>query len=83
LDSVVESAVVGLPDEQRGEIVTAVIVLADGYEPSPELEDEIRESVKRRLSKHQYPRRIEFVSELPKTATGKIQRFQVEEEFTS
>jgi len=74
-EAVAESAVVGVPDERRGEVVKATIVLKAGYLPSEELEKEIQQYVKNNLSAHEYPRVIEFVDILPKTPSGKIQRF--------
>ena len=74
-DAVAEAAVVGKPDASRGEIVKAFIVLKSGRAASPALAEEIRELVRRDLGRHQYPREIEFIAELPKTQTGKIQRF--------
>ncbi len=73
--AVVETAVVGVPDPERTEIVKAFVVLADGVEGTPALADELAGHVKRRLSAHAYPRAIEFVEQLPKTPSGKIQRF--------
>ena len=73
--AVVESAVIGKPDEERGEIVKAFVVLRAGYNGSPEQADELRQLVRRRLSSHSYPREIEFVDALPKTPSGKVQRF--------
>lgn len=73
--AVTEAAVVGKPDEAKGEIVKAFIVLSPTYEPSEQLEKELSLFVKNKLSKHQYPREIEFVDQLPKTPSGKIQRF--------
>ena len=70
-----ETAVVGVPDKERTEIVKAVVVLADGTEGNEALAAELKEYVKQRLSAHAYPRLIEFVKELPKTPSGKIQRF--------
>jgi acetyl-CoA synthetase len=72
-----ESAVVASPDELRGNVVKAFIVLAEGYEPSAELGDEIKRFVRERLSAYAYPRRIEFVPDLPKTLTGKIRRIEL------
>jgi acetyl-CoA synthetase len=72
-----EAAVVASPDELRGNVVKAFIVLADGYEPSDELGREISGFVRTRLSAYAYPRRIEFVSDLPKTLTGKIRRIEL------
>jgi len=74
-----EAAVVASPDELRGNVVKAFIVLADDYEPSDALADEIRSSVRTSLSAYAYPRRIEFVSDLPKTLTGKIRRIELRE----
>ena len=72
-----ETAVVGKPDKERGQIVKAYVVPKPGVTPSPALEAEIVELVKSQLGKHQYPREIEFVPELPKGETGKIQRFKL------
>jgi acetyl-CoA synthetase len=72
---VAEAAVVGKPDAARGEIVKAFVVLKPGVPASTSLADEIVERVKHDLGRHQYPREIEFIGELPKTQTGKIQRF--------
>jgi len=72
-----EAAVVASPDELRGNVVKAFIVLADGYAPSDALADEIKGHVRERLSAYAYPRRVEFVSELPKTLTGKIRRIEL------
>jgi acetyl-CoA synthetase len=68
------AAVVGSPDEVRTEIVKAFIVPKPGTTQAPELETEIKNFVKQRLAAHEYPREIEFVDELPMTATGKIMR---------
>lgn len=73
-DAVAEAAVVGRPDEKRGEVVTGYVQLSDGQDPSPELADEIKQYVRTHLSKHEYPRRIEFVGEFPRTSSGKIKR---------
>jgi acetyl-CoA synthetase len=72
-----EAAVVASPDELRGHVVKAFIVLADGHEPSEELTEEIKRFVRGRLSAYAYPRRIEFVADLPKTLTGKIRRIEL------
>jgi acetyl-CoA synthetase len=69
-----EAAVVASPDELRGHVVKAFIVLASDCDPSDELGDEIKAFVRHRLSAYAYPRRIEFVADLPKTLTGKIRR---------
>jgi len=72
-----EAAAVASPDERRGNIVKAFIVLAEGHEPSDELAEEIKTSVRGSLSAYAYPRRIEFTDELPKTLTGKIRRIEL------
>ncbi len=75
--AVAESGVVAKPDEKRGSIIKAYVVIKAGQEPADDqaLKDELQELVRRRLSTHAYPREIEFVDELPKTPSGKIQRF--------
>lgn len=73
--AVVEAAVVGKPDEQRNEIIKAFVILQDGFEGTPELAEELRIHVRNRLAAHAYPREIEFPTELPKTPSGKVQRF--------
>jgi acetyl-CoA synthetase len=75
--AVAEAAVVGSPHPERGEIVKAFIILSPGYEPSPELVRELQEHVKRVTAPYKYPREIEFVSELPKTSSGKIKRAEL------
>jgi len=79
-EAVVEAAVVGKPDPEKGEVVTAYVVLKGGYAPSPTLEENIKNFVKTRLSKHQYPRKIVFMDALPKTPSGKVQRFKLRKE---
>ncbi|AOK14836.1 AMP-binding protein [Burkholderia cepacia] len=73
--AVSEAAVIGVPDAERTEIVKAFVVLSDGHAGSPALAEELSQHVKRRLSAHAYPRAIDFVDALPKTPSGKIQRF--------
>jgi acetyl-CoA synthetase len=73
--AVSESAVVGKPDPERTELVKAFVVLHSDHPPSPKLAAELQQFVKRRLAAHAYPREVEFVDELPKTPSGKIQRF--------
>jgi acyl-coenzyme A synthetase/AMP-(fatty) acid ligase len=74
---VLEAAVVGQEDSDRLVKPTAYVVLKDGYSASPALEAELKEFVKGKIAPYKYPRWIEFVSDLPKTATGKIQRFKL------
>jgi acetyl-CoA synthetase len=76
-DAVREAAAVASPDELRGNVVKAFIVLAEGFEPSNDLADEIKRFVRERLSAYAYPRRVEFVPDLPKTLTGKIRRIEL------
>jgi acetyl-CoA synthetase len=73
--AVAEAAVVGEPDELRGEVVVAHVVARPGTETGESLVSELQQLVKDRLAAHAYPRRIRFVDELPKTPSGKIQRF--------
>lgn len=72
--SVVEAGVIGKPDEVRGEIIKAFVVLKPGVAPSEELKAELAEYVKKHLAGHAYPREIEFIDKLPKTRSGKIMR---------
>ncbi|MBB6171817.1 acetyl-CoA synthetase [Nocardiopsis mwathae] len=72
--AVVEAGVYGVPDELSGQTVAASIVLRDGARPSEELAEELRDLVRARFAEHAYPRRITFVDELPRTASGKIRR---------
>jgi acetyl-CoA synthetase len=74
-----EAAAVASPDERRGDVVKAFIVLAEGQAASDQLADEIKGFVRDRLSAYAYPRRIEFTDELPKTLTGKIRRIELRE----
>jgi acetyl-CoA synthetase len=77
--AVQEAAAVASPDERRGNVVKAFIVVAQGHEGSDELAEEIKAFVRGRLSAYAYPRRVEFVTDLPKTLTGKIRRIELRE----
>ncbi|HEV3284050.1 MAG TPA: AMP-binding protein [Solirubrobacteraceae bacterium] len=77
--AVAEAAAVAAPDERRGAVVKAFIVLSDGHVPSEELGEEIKAFVRERLSAYAYPRLVEFVPDLPKTLTGKIRRIELRE----
>lgn len=74
-----EAAAVASPDEKRGMVVKAFIVLAEGHEAGEETEKEIKAFVREHLSAYAYPREIEFVDDLPKTLTGKIRRIELRE----
>lgn len=75
--AVLECAITGVPDAQRGQAVKATIVLGKGYEPSEELKKELQVFVKKNTAPYKYPRIVEFVDELPKTASGKIKRADI------
>jgi 2-aminobenzoate-CoA ligase len=74
---VVECGVVGLPDAERGQVVTAFVVLAPGAEASAATAKELQDFVKAEIAPYKYPRRVEFLDSLPRTATGKLQRFRL------
>ncbi|MFM9633413.1 MULTISPECIES: AMP-binding protein [Streptomyces] len=75
--AVAECSVIGAPDDVRGEVVEAYVVLRDGHEASPELAAELQQLVKTRYAAHAYPRTIHFIDALPKTPSGKTQRYQL------
>ncbi|SFG40906.1 acetyl-CoA synthetase [Halopelagius inordinatus] len=75
--AVAEAAVVPKPDEERGNIVKAYVVLTDDADPSDDLKEDIRQHVRDELAAHEYPREITFVDDLPKTVTGKIRRTEL------
>ena len=77
--AVAETAVVGIPDIDRGMLVKAFVVLQPGFTADPSLARELQDHVKSTIAPYKYPRQIEFVDELPKTATGKLQRFRLKE----
>jgi acyl-coenzyme A synthetase/AMP-(fatty) acid ligase len=72
--AVAEAAVVSAPDDERGAVVRAVIVLRDGHRPSDALARELQDHVKAQTAPYKYPRVVEFAAELPKTASGKVRR---------
>lgn len=78
--AVLECAITAVPDPVRGQVVKATIVLAKNYTASDELKVELQEHVKRVTAPYKYPRIVEFVTELPKTISGKIRRVQIREE---
>ena len=73
-EAVAEAAVVAAPDDERGSVVRAVVVLRDGYAPGEQLAAELQDHVKRETAPYKYPRIVEFAPELPKTASGKVRR---------
>jgi acetyl-CoA synthetase len=72
--AVAEAAVVAAPDDERGSVVRAIVVLRDGYAPSDELARELQDHVKHETAPYKYPRRVDFAAELPKTVSGKVRR---------
>ncbi len=72
--AVANAAVIPVPDETRGNVVKAFVVLAAGHIPSPALADDIQQHVRKFLAPYEYPKEIEFIDELPMTTTGKLQR---------
>jgi long-chain acyl-CoA synthetase len=81
--SVADVAVFGLPDPEMGEYVLAAVQLSDGIEGSPELAEELRDYVRARLARYKVPRRIDFRTELPRLATGKLYKRQLRAEYLS
>ncbi|MFC6725876.1 acyl-CoA synthetase, partial [Halobium palmae] len=78
-EAVAEAAAVASPHEERGDVVKAYVVLAEGYEPSDDLAERIQSFTKEETAPYKYPRRVEFVDELPKTSSGKIRRIELRE----
>ncbi|MEZ5934006.1 MAG: AMP-binding protein [Alphaproteobacteria bacterium] len=76
-EAVVECAVIGVPDDERGQIVEAHVVLAAGFEAGDALVKGLQEHVKAAIAPYKYPRSVVFAADLPKTQTGKIQRFRL------
>ena len=81
--AVAEAAVVAAPDEERGAVVRAVVVLRDGFAPGSQLVAELQEHVREQTAPYKYPRIVEFADELPKTASGKIQRARLRGEWST
>jgi 2-aminobenzoate-CoA ligase len=74
---VMECAVIGEPDEERGHVVKAFVVLREGSDPGEALMKEMQDFVKARIAPYKYPRAIEFCDALPRTTTGKLQRYRL------
>jgi acetyl-CoA synthetase len=81
--AVLECAITAVPDEIRGQIVKATVVLARGYKPSDEMALELQNHVKKVTAPYKYPRIIDFVKELPKTISGKIRRVEIRDQHVS
>ncbi len=77
--AVLECAVIGVPDEERGQIVKAYVILKETAEAGPGLVKDIQDFVKARIAPYKYPRAVDFVDSLPKTQTGKLQRYKLRE----
>ena len=76
-DAVAECAVVGAPDEDRGMVVKAFVILKPGHSPDEKMKTTLQEHVKSSIAPYKYPRAVEFVAALPRTETGKLQRFKL------
>jgi acyl-coenzyme A synthetase/AMP-(fatty) acid ligase len=72
--AVADAAVVAAPDDERGSVVRAVVVVRDGFAPSPALAAELQDHVKARTAPYKYPRIVDFAAELPRTPSGKVRR---------
>lgn len=80
-DAVAEVAVTGLPDDERGEIVAAFVKPINDVAPDETLAGEIKTRVRSNLSKYEYPRKIVYVDDFRRTASGMVQRFELREEY--
>ena len=75
--AVAECGVIGRPDEERGQLVEAIVVLKAGFEPSAEMACALQDFVKQAIAPYKYPRSVKFIDKLPRTETGKLQRFKL------
>jgi acyl-coenzyme A synthetase/AMP-(fatty) acid ligase len=80
--AVAEAAAVAAPDEERGQVVRAVVVLREGHEPGDALARELQEHVKAETAPYKYPRLVDFADSLPKTASGKVRRALLRDQAT-
>ena len=79
--AVLETAITGVPDPIRGQVIKATIVLNKGYEPSDALAKELQDHVKHTTAPYKYPRVVEFIDEMPKTISGKIRRVELRNRY--